>query len=91
MPVKPIRYQIFGVKLVEDPVCIVLHRSREDDKLVDFTHLLKELVGTWPDQEMSAYLGLVLRVAILVEAASALLHFYIMNQCLVKVENQGEF
>ena len=40
------------IKLVNDPVCILLHTCSENDYLVVLSHLAKELVAVGSDEEV---------------------------------------
>ena len=68
------RYEFaLGVQLVDDPVCVLLHASREDHDFEVLDHLPQELVAEGPNQEV----GL---------AAVAVVH--VVNQGFVQVEHE---
>ena len=71
------RYQLlFGVKLVHDPVGVLLHARREDDNLVELGHLLEELMAERPDQEIGLFVVTIVDI---------------VNKSLIKVEHQSVF
>ena len=78
LSVKAVGDQIFGVKLVEDPVCVVLHRRREDDYLVSCIHLTKEFMGAGSDQKMATRIRLIQ-----VDLVTFPLHFYEVDQSFI--------
>jgi hypothetical protein len=53
LAVKPIRYVAFSVKLIKDPIGIVLHSCRENDNFEVLRHLFEECLGTRSDQELT--------------------------------------
>ena len=53
LTVQAVRDQLtVWIKLVNDPVCILLHSCGEDDYLVVLRHLAKELVAVGSDEEV---------------------------------------
>ena len=52
LAVKPIRYVAFSVKLIKDPIGIVLHSCRENDDFKILRHFFQECLGTGSDQEL---------------------------------------
>jgi len=73
LPVKSVRDSAFLVQKVQHAVCIVLHSRCEDHNLIKLGHILQELVGSRPDQEVP-----------LVAA-----HFKEMNQGFIQVKHQS--
>ena len=51
LPVEPIGDILVFIDRVEDPVGVVLHRSRENDNFIHFGHLTEEFFATGPDSE----------------------------------------
>ena len=51
LPVEPIGDILVFIDRVEDPVGVVLHRSRENDNFIHFGHLTEEFLATGPDSE----------------------------------------
>ena len=77
LTVQTVRNQLtVRIKLVNDPVCILLHTSSENYYLVVLSHLAKELVAVGSDEEVRL-------------ATIAIID--VMDQCFVKVEHQGVF
>ena len=66
------------VKLIDHPVCILLHTSCENDYLVVLGHLTKELCAVRSDQEVRL-------------ASTVIALIDVMDQRLVKVENESVF
>ena len=53
LTVQAVRDQLtVWIKLVNDPVCILLHACSEDDYLVVLRHLAKELVAVGSDEKV---------------------------------------
>ena len=53
LTVQAVRDQLtVWIKLVNHPVCILLHACSEDDYLVVLRHLAKELVAVGSDEEV---------------------------------------
>ena len=76
LSVKPVRNEfLIWVKLVYDPVCVLLDPSSEDDHLVEVTKLIQELLAEWPYQEVA------------LPFVSGSVH--IMNEGLVKIKHEG--
>ncbi len=53
LPVQSIFDVMICVKLVQDPICIILHGRCKDYYLVELWHLAKELLSVGPYQEMA--------------------------------------
>ena len=51
LPIESISDILVLIYRVEDPIGIVLHRSREDDYFIHFGHLSEELLATRSDAE----------------------------------------
>ena len=87
LAVKPIRDVAFRVKLVKDPVGIVLHGRRENHYFEVLRHLFQEGLGARTDQELPIEVpaGAVARVIVRLEVAlaCALGFFYVVDQGLI--------
>ena len=87
LAVKPIRDVAFSVKLIKDPVGIVLHSCRENDDFEVLRHLFQECLGTRSDQELPIEVpaGAVAWVVVGLEVAltGTLGFFYIVDQGLI--------
>lgn len=64
------------IKLVNDPVRVLLHTRREYDNLVELCHLAQEFLTERPDQEVGF-------------RAATFAFINIVDQCFIKVEHQG--
>lgn len=53
LSVKPVADVAFGVELIEHPVCVVLHRSCENDNFVLPLHPLQERAATRPHEKVA--------------------------------------
>ena len=87
LPVQSVADESFWVKLIQHPVCIVLHRSCKYHDFVVLLHLCQEHVRTRPYQEVTAYCC-VMVVGIITESAVRQLH--VVNESLVQVQHERE-
>ena len=67
---------LFGVKLVHNPVGVLLHARREDDHLVELSHLSEELMAERSDQEIGLLIVTIVDV---------------VNKSLIQVEDESVF
>ena len=77
LAVESVRDQLlFGVKLVHNPVSVLLHARCEDDHLVELGHLSEELMAERSDQEIGLLIVTIVDV---------------VNQSLIQVEDESVF
>ena len=67
---------LFRVKLVHNPVCVLLHARCEDDHLVELGHLSEELMAERSDQEIGLLIVTIVDV---------------VNKSLIQVEDESVF
>ena len=53
LPIESVADVALGVKLVEDPVSVVLHRCGKNNEFIMLAHLLQEHMGPRSYQEMT--------------------------------------